>query len=207
MNEYSYFKPTPLYKEFIILDLIEKEIKITQRRMSNHLGVSVSMINSYLNEYEKNKYIKRGYISSKNVSYNITKSGKERKKILNIGFLKSSRQIYDLAKNNINTFIENILNKGYKRILLYGAGEVAEILLDVINIKDEYLIDVLALIDDDTQKSNLKIAGINIINLKDIQNYEFDGILISSYTNRLIMKANLKSIGYDENLIIDFFND
>ena len=62
MSKHIFFKPTPLYKEFAILDIIEKEKKITQRAMSNHLGVSVSMINSYLDVYEENKYIKREYI-------------------------------------------------------------------------------------------------------------------------------------------------
>jgi transcriptional regulator with XRE-family HTH domain len=54
MNDNSFFKPTPLYKEFMILDLIEKNKDITQRQMSDHIGVAVSMINQYLDEYKKN---------------------------------------------------------------------------------------------------------------------------------------------------------
>jgi DNA-binding MarR family transcriptional regulator len=53
MSDNSFFKPTLLYKEFMILDLIEKNANITQREISNAIGVAVSMINSYLDEYEK----------------------------------------------------------------------------------------------------------------------------------------------------------
>ena len=55
MNKNPFFKPTPLYKEFMILDLIEKDAKITQRAISDALGIAVSMVNSYLDEYEVKK--------------------------------------------------------------------------------------------------------------------------------------------------------
>ena len=56
MNDNTFFKPTPLYKEFMILDLIEKNKDITQREISETVGVAVSMVNNYLDEYEKKKY-------------------------------------------------------------------------------------------------------------------------------------------------------
>ena len=35
MHDNHFFKPTPLYKEFMILDLIEKDANITQRKLSH----------------------------------------------------------------------------------------------------------------------------------------------------------------------------
>ena len=46
MNDNPFFKPTPLNKEFILLDMIEKNKKITQREMSKEFGVAVSKVNS-----------------------------------------------------------------------------------------------------------------------------------------------------------------
>ena len=54
-----FFKPTLLYKEYMILDMIEKNKNITQREMSKEIGVAVSMINDYLNIYENDKLIKK----------------------------------------------------------------------------------------------------------------------------------------------------
>src|SRR5690606_7279408 len=97
----SFFKPTPLYKEFMILDLISKDSNITQRELAKALGASLSMINSYLDEYESKGFIKREYISSKNVYYHITKKGIERMQLLNIGYLNASHRIHKYAKQNI----------------------------------------------------------------------------------------------------------
>ena len=65
MKKELYFKPTPLYKEYMILDLVEKNTNITQRELSKNIGASVSMINAYLDEYEEKGFIIRKYISDK----------------------------------------------------------------------------------------------------------------------------------------------
>jgi len=52
VSDNSFFKPTALYKEFMILDLIEKDAHITQRVIAKSIGVAVSLVNNYLDEYK-----------------------------------------------------------------------------------------------------------------------------------------------------------
>lgn len=206
MKNNHYFKPTPLYKEFMILDLIEKNSKITQRIISDTLGIAVSMVNSYIDGYEEKGFVRRKYLSTKTVEYFITKKGIERKKVLNIGFLKSSQTIYDLAKNNIERFLTQIIDKGFKKVILYGAGEVAEIMLQVISTDKMIPIDVVAVIDDDVSKIGNTIVNRDIIALDDIDEYQHDGVMISSYTNNVVMQKKLYDIGYDKDKVLSFFD-
>jgi len=206
MSKHSFFKPTPLYKEFFILDLIEKEDKITQRMMSDYLGVSVSMINSYLDKYEEMKYIERKYVNSKIVTYNITAKGIERKKVLNIRYLEASYLIFQGAKNNIDTFIKQVVDKGFKRILLYGGGEVAEIFLQTLQTNKSIPLDVVAVIDDDIKKQGNKIIDTIVISNSDINQYQHDGILIASYIHRENIYKRLVELDYDKEKILQFFN-
>ena len=205
MSDNSFFKPTLLYKEFMILDLIEKDANITQREISKTIGVAVSMVNQYLGEYEKEKLVKPIKHSTKHVEYLITKNGIERKKVLNIGYLKSAQSMYNSAKDNISTFLNQIVEKGHKNILLYGAGEVAEILLQTILIDNNNSINVLAVIDDEKSKQGSKIVKTTIITPNDMSKYEFDGILISSYTNQKLILDKLQELGYQEDSILRFF--
>jgi DNA-binding MarR family transcriptional regulator len=200
-----FFKPTQLYKEFILLDLISKNPNITQRTLANHLNVSVSNVNNHIDEYEKKGYLKREYLSSKTVEYLITKKGIERKNLLNFNFLKSSQLILDSAKANIIEFINKLKEKDYKKILFYGAGEVAEIMLHVIRKENPQLIEVAGIIDDDVNKQAGSIEGINIISLDKINEIEHDGILISSYAHREIMYKRLLDLGYSKDNILEFF--
>ncbi len=199
--EYSFYKATPLYKELLILDLIEKNKNITQRQMSDVLGSSVAMTNNYLNEIEGRGLLEREYISTKEVLYHITDEGRKRRKYLSIVYLNESQKMYDGAKEELLKFVEQIKEKGFKKILLYGAGEVAEIFLNAI--KDEIV--VLAVIDDDESKQGKELVNTLIIPLNEMHNYEHDGILISSCVHNEAMIKKLKDINYLEEKVFHFF--
>jgi DNA-binding MarR family transcriptional regulator len=202
----SFFKPTILYKEFMILDMISKQPDITQRDIGETIGIAVSMVNNYLDEYEKNDYIKREYQSLKTVNYRLTKKGHQRIQLLNIWYLESSNDIYESAKSNIVIFIKKIIEKGFKRIILYGAGEVAETLLQVIQNDHKIPISIVALIDDDPKKQGLMIGNTPILKIEDVDLVEHDGILISSYTNSNLIYLKLDASNYDKKKIIKFFD-
>ena len=206
MSENSFFKPTLLYKEFMILDLIEKDANITQREISKTIGVAVSMINSYLDMYEKDGLIRRKKHSTKTVEYFVTKKGIERRKLLNIWYLKSSHKVYLSAKDNIALFLNQVINKGFKSILLYGAGEVAEIILDIIRNDKAITLEIQAVVDDDSQKENKSLLEKKIVNPNRINDYVHDGILVSSYTHHATIRNRLIESGYDLNKIIQFFD-
>lgn len=206
LSENLFFKPTVLYKEYMILDMIEKNSNITQREMSKTIGIAVSMVNDYLDEYEKKGFIKRKYLSTKNVEYVITKKGIERRKVLNIGYLKSSHKVYKSAKENILKFINQIISKNFKRILFYGAGEVAEIILQVMNDDITIPIEIIAVIDDDTSKQHKLFVNLPVISLNEISNYLHDSILISSYTHHETIYNKLISVNYPKENIIHFFD-
>ena len=203
MENNTLFKPSPLYKELMILNIISKDNNVSQRDLASTCNMSLSMVNSYLEE-AKNK----GYISvssnNKRVVYSVTKKGKDRIKVLDISLLKSSLDIYNSAKVECLTFLKSIILKGYKNILFYGAGEVAEILLYVLNNSD-ININVLGIIDDDILKQNTKFVDIDVISINDINKYDIDGILVSSYTNTLKINKNLIDFGFDKTKIINFF--
>lgn len=189
----------------MILDLIEKNKNITQREMSIAIGIAVSMINAYLDDYENKGYVKRKYRSTKTVEYLMTKKGIERKKVLNISYLSASLGVYKSAKENIVSFLNQIIEKGFRNILLYGAGEVAEILLQTLASDKRIPIVVVAVIDDDEAKQHKYLVNMEIISLKSVKNLKFDGILISSYTNKKIILNKLILSNYPPTRILQFF--
>jgi DNA-binding MarR family transcriptional regulator len=190
----------------MILDMIEKNPNITQREISKAIGIAVSMVNEHLNQYEKDKLITRKKHSTKTVEYLVTKIGIERKKVLNIAYLNSSLKIYKSAKVNIVKFLDQVTDAGFTNILLYGAGEVAEILLQTIITDKEIPIKILGVIDDDINKQNQLLLNTRIISIDKIKSINHDGILISSYTNSDMILKKLHQANYDKNKIIQFFD-
>ena len=204
MENNALFKPSPQYKELMILTMIASSDEISQRMIASKLNISLAMVNSYLVEAEMAKYIK---VDNKNkkVKYLITKKGEERIKVLNISLLKSSLDVYNSAKVECEKFLSVIEAKGFKNILFYGAGEVAEIMLYVIN-NGSSNINVKAVIDDDTLKQGTKFVNLPIISLEKVKDYEnIDGILVSSYTNIEAINKKLADFGYNKSKVLNFF--
>lgn len=198
----DFFKSTPMYKEYKILELISLNEQITQRMISKEVGIAVSMVNNYLEKLEEEDLIKRNYITTKTIKYEITKKGTDYKKHLHINYLNATQKLYEEAKNSVEDFLFSISNKGFKRILLYGAGEVAEILLNTIKNRKNSIVEVVGIIDDDLNKVGKKIVNTLIINKDEINNYEHDGILISSYVHYDKILSRLNKMNYPNNKIL-----
>lgn len=201
----SFFIPTNKYKELLVLEAVHKNPKTTQKQLGETIGAAASMINAYIEECEMNGYIKREYKTTKNVLYHITKKGIKRKKYLNISYLEELMDLHKLAKDGIEIFLKDVVKKGYKNIILYGAGEVAEIILSVINDKSVKDLNVLAVVDDDLEKRGKKILEHKIISRVDLKGIEYDGILIASYTYEDVIKEQLLKAGFDKRKILQFF--
>lgn len=201
----SFFIPTNKYKELLVLEAVHKNPKTTQKQLGETIGAAASMINAYIEECEMNGYIKREYKTTKNVLYHITKKGIKRKKYLNISYLEELMDLHKLAKDGIEIFLKDVVKKGYKNIILYGAGEVAEIILSVINDKSVKDLNVLAVVDDDLEKRGKKILEHKIISRADLKGIEYDGILIASYTYEDVIKEQLLKAGFDKKKILQFF--
>lgn len=88
---------------------------------------------------------------------------------------------------------------------MYGAGEVAEILLQTIASNKDLGLDVLAIIDDDINKQGKVLGKKNIIPLLMVNEYKCDGILVSSYKHKDVINKNLMNIKFPQNNIINFF--
>ena len=204
IRDSKFFIPTPRLKELIILEYIENKPDVTQKELAQVANAAPSMINAYIDEYEKKGYLKREYISKRDVNYLITPKGIQRKNYLMITYLRELLDLYHLEKRNIENYIESLIDRGYRNVLLYGAGEVAETILGVVRDRETDL-NVIAVIDDDNEKQGKEILGYKIISLDEINNYPHHGIIITTYTFEDVIMEKLKSIGYDMSKVIRFF--
>lgn len=205
MAKKLFFKPTALYKEYIILDSIEYNPNITQRDLARIAKASLSMINQYLDNYEQMRYITKKYISKKEVIYSITNKGKERKRLLNIDYLNEVHKGYKEAKKETVAFLNNIIEKGFKDIIFYGAGEVSEILLQTLSDNNRIPLNVSGIIDDNVEKQGQQILGYTINSNKIIESLQHDAIMIASFNYFDEIYNKLMAINYPKDKIVYFF--
>lgn len=203
----KFFSPTSELKELLLLQHIEKNPDTTQKEIAKVISGAPSMVNVYIDNLEEKNYMVRDYKSAKIVYYNITPEGVKRKNYLAITYFHELLKLYRLAEENIENFLIRLENKGYRNVLVYGAGEVAETILGIIKGRTDKPLKVLALIDDDEERQGKELLGYKIISREEINQYEHDGVVITSYTFEDNITKRLKEIGYPEDKIERFFTE
>ena len=205
--EGSFLSPTSRFKELMILEHIESSPDTTQKELAGIISGAASMVNVYIDELEENGYMKRDYKSAKIVNYNITQKGMRRKKFLSMTYFRELLEYYRLAESDMKSFLDRVESKGYNNILLYGAGEVAETILGLINRRTDNSLKVVAIIDDSKNRQKEEILGHKIIPLDEIEKFDHDCIVITSYTYEDDIRHKLEEIEYPMDKIERFFSD
>ncbi len=201
----TYFIPTAKYKKYLVLDIINKNSDLTQREIASIASISLSMVNQYLTDYETDGYIVKEYITKKSVKYLLTDKGLEYMRFLNIGYLSETQDLYNNAKEDIYSFLNRMIEKGYQNIILYGAGQVAEIILQTINDDKNIPLNVVSLIDDDINKQGTTLINTPINSIEYIDKLNHDCVMISSYGNHDAIMKKLINYGYEIDKIEYFF--
>ncbi len=191
----------------LLLQHIENNHDTTQKEIAKVIDGATSMVNVYIDNLEEEGYLKRDYQSAKIVYYRITPEGLKRKNFLLITYMRELIDLYKLAKDNVEVFIKKIEDRGFNKILLYGAGEVAETIIGVIRDKDNASINIVGIIDDDIGKQNELFINYKVISSKEINNYKHDAIVVTSYTFEDTIMENLLEMRYDRERIIRFFGE
>ena len=104
-------------------------------------------------------------------------------------------------------FINRIIENGHKDVILYGAGEVAEIILATINNDNSIPLSVIAVVDDDTNKQGTLLYNTKVRNISYINEVRHDCVIIGSYTNYEIMMNKLATINYSKSKIEYFLRN
>ena len=202
----NFFSPSAELKELKLLEFIESKPKTSQHEIARVIGSAASMVNVYMDKFEEQGYLVRDYQSLKVVYYNITPKGIKRKNFLSITYFHELLSLYRLAEQNIEMFLEKLEKKGYKNILFYGAGEVAETILSIVKGRTNKPLKVVALVDDNISKENRELLGYKIISRDEIKKYDHDGIVITSYTFEDDIKNKLEEISYPKDKVELFFS-
>jgi FlaA1/EpsC-like NDP-sugar epimerase len=200
-----FFSPTSDLKELLLLQHIEDNSETSQHIIAKVINAAASMVNFYINRLEKKGYLKRDYQSAKIVHYNITREGIKRKNYLAFSYLRELIDVYRLAKENVLKSVESIVAKGYRNVLLYGAGEVAETIIEVVRDNKDSGLYIVALVDDDEAKIGSEMLGYKVVSINDISGINHDAIIITSYSYEEDISKKLMEAGYPRDRAVRFF--
>lgn len=177
-----------------ILDEINRESLITQRTLSSSLNIALGLVNTYIKRLAKKGYIKITKGPMNRVKYAITRKGFTHRVSLTYNFMHSSINYFREARQRIDIVYGQMIKSGVKTILIWGDGEIAELCYISLRGLPIKLMGVV-----DYNKKDNGFFGHHIYSFEDVNNLEYDAILIASFSNTEVQ--TIEGLGIDRKKI------
>jgi DNA-binding MarR family transcriptional regulator len=157
-----------------VLNAIEENSSVTQRNVANDLGVALGLVNSYLKRSIKKGFVKIRHAPANRYTYYLTPAGFSEKSRLTAEYLSGSFHFFRNARQECTQILEQCEKRGYQKIVLAGASDLAEI---VYLCAQEHSSEIVGVMDPN-------MAGQTFLNLPvfgDLKTAgKFDAILVTS---------------------------
>src|SRR6516162_237799 len=110
-----------------LLASVERDGGQTQRRLASDLGIALGLVNAYLKRCIKKGLVKMRQAPARRYAYYLTPNGFAEKSRLTIEYMSHSFTWFRRTKADCTAVLAEAQERGFKRIALLGASDIAEI--------------------------------------------------------------------------------
>ncbi len=134
---------TGLQTEIDLLAALERREVVTQPALAKRLSISVGMVNALLKRAARKGLVKAKAAPYKRWAYYLTPEGFQEKSRLVARYLDTSLAFFRMARREYRLLFASGQRMGFRRFVLVGRGEVAEIALLAALEVDAELVGIL----------------------------------------------------------------
>jgi DNA-binding MarR family transcriptional regulator len=127
-----------------VLSAIERDSAITQRHLAQELGIAVGLANAYVRRCARKGLLKVRQVPLNRYAYYLTPRGFAEKSRLTTEYLSFSLDFFRRARRDCRALLGECEARGWLRVALVGAGDLAEI---AILAAVETSVEVVAVFD------------------------------------------------------------
>jgi DNA-binding MarR family transcriptional regulator len=190
-----------------ILDVIEREPTVSQRSLASRVGIALGLTNLLLKRLVIKGWVRVVRVRRNRVRYLLTPTGIAEKARMSRAYLQYSIHFYADARDRIRETFATLSRQlatsengdgTRKRIVFYGAGEVAEIGFVCLQETD---LDLVAVIDDSGRKRffNVPVRSHAELRSDGLEGAPFDRLVVMSLDGEAEgIRAALARTGFPE---------
>ncbi len=158
-----------------ILEEINNKHSPSQRDLARKLNISLGLVNSFIKRLARKGYLKITTIPRNRVKYILTPKGFAEKSRLTYEFIQYSFRFYKEALRKFEDLLNGFKKRGVKKVIFYGANDLAEIAFISLKSTDIALIGVV----DDLKKGD-RFLDFTIKSIAELHRVKFDMIIITT---------------------------
>jgi DNA-binding MarR family transcriptional regulator len=127
-----------------LLASIERNSAVTQRKIAGDLGIALGLANAYLRRCVRKGLVKVSQVPLNRYAYYLTPQGFVEKSRLTAEYLAVSFNFFRRARADCEALLAACADAGWRRVALFGAGELAEI---AVLSNADLCLEIVAVID------------------------------------------------------------
>lgn len=155
-----------------LLSTLEENQHVSQRSLATRLGVALGMANGLLKRSVRKGLVKVQQAPAKRYAYYVTPQGFAEKSRLVADYLAASLSFFRKARNQYTALFDELLRQNKKKVVLYGAGELAEI---AMLSAQETGIELVGVVAEGSNQS--EICGLKVF--PSAQDVDADALVIT----------------------------
>ncbi len=159
-------------RDLKVLEAIEEDPNISQRDLSNRLGVALGITNSLIKTLVRKGHIKVKGKNNRTLTYHLTHAGVLHKSKLAFQWTLNTIGEYRRLRALIEQRLKGLASEGIEKVIIYGANEIAEI---AIVVSYDLSIEVLGVADSNS--NHLKVAGLELSDFSELLNENADALI------------------------------
>lgn len=159
-----------------LLQSVERDGSQSQRRFAADVGIALGLVNAYLKRCIRKGLVKVSEAPARRYSYYLTPQGFAEKSRLTARYLSVSLSFFRQARTDCASAIDVAKSRGWTRLVLVGASDLAEIALICAM---ERQIEIIAIVDESALPGQTLLNVPVVTGLAGIDN-PFDGVLITA---------------------------
>jgi DNA-binding MarR family transcriptional regulator len=180
-----------------LLEEIEKNHSPSQRQLARHLDISLGLVNSFIKRLAHKGYFKVTHIPKNRVRYILTPKGAAEKSRLTYEYIKLSYVFFKDARRKMQKLLKDLESQGVKRVIFFGATELAEIAYLALQYTN---IELAAVLDDLNVGKRFFDHMVQATGLLD--SAIFDRILLTTSEFQDLIPDRLKKFGIAEDRVV-----
>jgi DNA-binding MarR family transcriptional regulator len=180
-----------------LLEEIEKNHSPSQRQLARQLDISLGLVNSFIKRLALKGYFKVTHIPKNRVRYILTPKGAAEKSRLTYEYIKLSYAFFKDARKKMQKLLKELELQGVKRIIFFGATELAEIAY--LSLHDTN-IELAAILDD--HKVGKKFFNHTVQAADVLESALFDNILLTTSEFADLIINRLKEFDIEEDCVV-----
>lgn len=191
-------------RDLEILTAIGEGRPLTQRDLSQRLGVALGLTNLYLKRLARKGLIKISEFPRKpgpgqRLRYVLTGKGFSEKTRLGYAYIVHSLDLYRRAREALRERLSQLSDGGVKRVALYGTGEAAE--LAYLTLR-EFGLEPVGVF---TREGGGQFLGFPVRAVHELTEAEADGLVLATFEPSEPQVAELVRLGFPTSKILTLF--